>query len=388
MNHGRDSVLDLVLLGNKLKRYREQFQASHADLAVATGIDEDQLRAFEGGQATPSGDEILILADYYKCDYKFFVSNEKSAPFEQTETLFRLHGNDLSREDRWSIQEFLFLCECEEFLEQVVPQLQRKRFSFVPSGTFYKRHGVECASALRKHLGYRPNEIVPNVYADLRKIGIHVFPRKLANSNISGLFILHPVAGNCVLVNYDEDVYRQRFTAAHEAGHAILDTDAQVVISFAWPAGELREVRANTFAANFLVPPQFLASIPNCDEWDEQKGVQYARMLAVSPVALAVGLKEAGLIDDTTFSVIRNAKVPPEAKEDPELPGSLSPRGRDRKKTLLARGLSDYYVGLCFDAYDQHQLTAGRLTEMMLLSGPNELNELAVLYGRNLQYGG
>src|SRR5579859_7785963 len=138
--------MDLTLLGNKLKRYREQFQVEHADVQAATGIVQERLRAFEEGQATPTGDEILILADYYKCDYKFFISNEKLAPFEQTETLFRLHGKELSKEDRWAIQEFLFLCECEEFLQSVVTRLGRKPFTFKPVGGFFKGHGRDGAA--------------------------------------------------------------------------------------------------------------------------------------------------------------------------------------------------------------------------------------------------
>jgi transcriptional regulator with XRE-family HTH domain len=92
--------MDLALLGDKLRRYREQFQATHADVCKGTGIAEYRLSEFEAGEATPTRDEVLILADYYKCDYKFFVSNEKLAPFEQTEALFRLHGSELSKEDR------------------------------------------------------------------------------------------------------------------------------------------------------------------------------------------------------------------------------------------------------------------------------------------------
>jgi len=34
-------------------------------------------------------------------------------------------------------------------------------------------------------------------------------------------------------VNYSEDVYRQRFTAAHELAHAIFDSDDSAVVSFA-----------------------------------------------------------------------------------------------------------------------------------------------------------
>ena len=337
--------------------------------------------------ATPSGDEILILADYYKCDYKFFVSNEKLAPFEQTDNLFRRHGSELSKEDRWAIQEFLFLCECEEFLEGVVPRIARKPFAFQPSGTFFKAHATECASDLRKHLGFGPGEVNANIFDGFRRLGIHVFRRQLANSNISGLFIMHPVAGRCVLVNYDEDIYRQRFTAAHEAAHAIFDVEDEVTISFQkWDASDLKEVRANTFASRYLLPPELFTSIPS-NAWNEQQGIDVARKLKVSTAALAVALKEAKLIGDATLAEVQRGKVPRNAKEDPELPKSLSPKGRARKVGLLTRGLSDYYVGLCFDAYEQKQVTAGRLAEMLLVHGPNELHELAQLYGRSLQYG-
>jgi Zn-dependent peptidase ImmA (M78 family)/transcriptional regulator with XRE-family HTH domain len=380
--------MDLILLGSKLRRYREQFQATHSDVEKATGIAEGRLCAIETGQTTPTGDEILILADYYKCDYKFFVSNDRVAPFEETETLFRLHGSELSKADRWAIQEFLFLCECEESLEQMVPRLPRQPFSFTPSGTYYKAHGIECAKRLRHHLGYGPTEVGANVFDDLRKIGIHVFRRQLANSSISGLFILHPVAGRCVLVNYEEDVYRQRFTGAHEGGHAIFDISDHIVVSFTqWAKGDLREIRANTFAANLLLPPSLLEAIPDGHHWDENKAVDYARRFKVSTAALAVALKEGDIIDDATFATIRAATVPRDSKADPELPASLSPNGKERKQALLRRGLSDYYVGLCFDAYDHNHITAGRLAEMLLLAGPNELHELATLYGRSLRHG-
>ncbi len=122
--------LDLSILGSKLSRYREQFQATTAEVAVGTGIPLEVLSAYEGGAREPSGDHILIIADYYKCDYKFFLSNEKLAPFEQTETLFRMPGDALTREDRWAIQEFLFLCDCEEVLMNALPDLNRKPFVF------------------------------------------------------------------------------------------------------------------------------------------------------------------------------------------------------------------------------------------------------------------
>ena len=107
---------DLKILGDKIRRYRHQFELSHSELAEETGLQKEDLIKMEAGELEPSGDQILILADFFKCDYRFFISNERVAPFEETETLFRMHGGSLSASDRWAIQEFLFLCECEEFL--------------------------------------------------------------------------------------------------------------------------------------------------------------------------------------------------------------------------------------------------------------------------------
>ena len=108
--------LDLLEFGNKLRRCREQLQLYVPEVLSGTGIAEDRLRALEHVEATPSGDEVLIFADFFHCDYRLFVSNEKLAAFEQTDALYRRYGEDLSKADRLRLQEVLFVCECERFL--------------------------------------------------------------------------------------------------------------------------------------------------------------------------------------------------------------------------------------------------------------------------------
>ena len=94
----------MKLFANKLERYRKQFEISFEELSAATGITKEKLVSYESGAAEPSGDEVLIIADYYKCDYKLFISNERLAPFEQTEKLFRMHGDEILKADRWAIK--------------------------------------------------------------------------------------------------------------------------------------------------------------------------------------------------------------------------------------------------------------------------------------------
>lgn len=378
--------IDLQMLGSKLRRYRDQVGASLDDVSTATGIPQHLLKDYEDACREPTGDEVLILADYYKCDYKFFISNEQLAAFEQTETLFRKYSTELSKEDRWAILEFLFLCDAEEFLMSNLPAQNRIPFTFNKSGTHFKTHAIEAAATLRRHLGYNDKKVGMDVYDDFRNIGFHVFRRHLVNSSISGLCIRHPRAGKCLLVNYTEDVYRQRFTAAHEAAHAILDDDQDFVVSFSGERSDLSEIRANTFASRYLMPPEFLRQIPQSDQWDTLKAREWASKLKVSTEALAYALKDAGLVSEHLMHEIKGTKVPSDAKVDPELPSNLPPRSHQRRAELLSRGLSVYYVKLCFDGYEKGLVSSGRLSEMLLLSN-DELPLVAELYGRHLLHG-
>ncbi|MCC6130679.1 MAG: helix-turn-helix transcriptional regulator, partial [Acidobacteria bacterium] len=203
-------AFDLTLFSNKLRRYRTQFDVSIEHLATATGLSVEVLTCLDAGTRTPTGDEVLILADYFKCDYKFFISNEQLAPLEQTDKLFRKHGGDLTPADRWAIQEFLYLCECEAFLLDVLQRPAPRLFTFTKKGSYFKGHGEAAARELRRHLGFVENAIRGDIFAVFREIGVHIFRRRLENSRISGLYLKHPTAGKCVLVNYSEDVFRQR----------------------------------------------------------------------------------------------------------------------------------------------------------------------------------
>jgi Zn-dependent peptidase ImmA (M78 family) len=266
--------------------------------------------------------------------------------------------------------------------------IQKQKFSFNPHGTFFKAHGEQAAGALRSFLNYAPNAIPRDVFHDFRSIGFHVFRRRLINSNISGLYIDHPIAGHCVLVNYEEDIYRQRFSVSHEAAHAIFDSSDSVVVSYKsgntqYDEDKLKEIRANRFASCYLIPPD---QLPKVQKWAENHVLHWAQQLRVSTAVLSISLKEAGLIDEDTAQQIRSFRVPTPEKIDPEASDSLTDKQRSRRLNLIERGLSDYYVGLCFEAYHLGIISAGRLSEV-LLSDHAETREIAILFGRSIQYG-
>ena len=379
--------IDPLTVARKLKQARELQSLSVSAVSEATGIMAERIALVEAGELPATGDEVLILANYYRHDFRDFLDDNRPAPFEKTDILYRRHGDAFTVGDRRAIQEFLYLCDIEATLETQLA-IPKKSFSFAPSGNFRKAHGELTARTLRSHLGYAANEIPRDVFADFRRIGIHIFRRRLSNSDISGLYIEHPLAGHCVLLNYDEDLYRQRFSASHEAAHVIFDSSESVMVTFQsassrYDMKDLREVRANRFASCYLMPPD---QLPKLSQWTPDRAIQWAQRLRVSTTALSFALRDASLIDEETVQVIRSVRVPSTEKIDPEAPKNLSDLQRARRIALLERGLSDYFVGLCFEAHQQGKISAGRLSEA-LLADHVELREISILYGRSIQNG-
>lgn len=380
-------MLDLKALAARLCQAREVLAYSINDVCQATGLENSRVVAIESGTQTPSGDEILILASFYDCDFRAFLDETLPTPVQQTDILFRRYGETFSPQDRRAVQEFLRLCETEAELEDLL-RIEKQAFSPTITGNYYKAHGEQASEMLRQQLGYGENEAPRDVYNDFRKIGIHIFRRKLANADISGLYVQHPGAGHCVLINYDEDVYRQRFSVAHEVAHAIFDASDGVMVTYQpssskYSQQDLQEIRANSFSSCYLMPPVMLRKLGRIDQ---STALHWAQQFRVSTAALAKALKDVDLIDENTAGAIRSVRVPWEEKIDPEAPENLSPIQRERRLALLQRGLSDYYVGLCIEAHYRNLISTGRLVESLRV-GYAELAEVAALYGRTIGHG-
>jgi len=377
---------DREMFADKLKRYCTQFTITRDELSNRTGISPDRIQLISNASSDPTGDEVLIISDFFKCDYKFFISNEQLAPFEQTESLFRKHGDNLTVQDRWAIQEFLFLCECEHFISTEL-QIKHLHFHYHKTTQHFKSEGKRAAASLRAYLEHPDNGVPGDIYSDFRRIGIHVFRRSLQNSTISGLYIKHPTAGPCILINYDEDVYRQKFSAAHEAAHAILDHENSFTISYSsnWKTNDLVEIRANTFARNYIIPQSIIARLSNQTNWTQETIINLADKLKVNISPLLYALKDDGHLtaQQLKYFLAMNLKI--KNKHDPEVPPNLSVKSKQRKLELLQKGLSSYYVEICFDAYESGIISAGRLAEILLMQ-QHDLPEIAELYGRTIRH--
>lgn len=373
--------LNLAVLGGKVAAYRRDISDTVEEVAAATGVAIERIAAIEAGEAEPTGDEILILSDYFRCDYKVFLTDDALPNAPSTQTLYRAKSADFGKEDRRAIRDFIYLCETEHELEQ---ELGRLTVSFELPIDVRTRSATDAAvAAVRARLAYGERGLPLDVFGACRKLGARVFRRSLGNSDISGLFVVHPIAGKCILVNSSEDAYRQRFSAAHELAHALFDAGEVARISLKSEKGDPVERRANSFASAFLMPPHLLHSLPSPETWSDDDARRWANEFKVSCDAFGIGLRKAGVVSHEASRRIRSLRVSHSDKVDPELPAMLSESQHRQKAALLNLGLSDHYVGLCFEAHRNEIISTGRLAEALLLSH-GELQEVAALYGRAL----
>jgi len=375
-------MFDLNLLARKLIGCRVRLEYSYNEIFEGTGIGEERLKAFEKALVEPSGDEILILADFFKEDYKYFISNQQKSASEDTDSLYRQFDNDFTKEDRRAIQEFLYICECEADIWSLLEE-NRKPFNLPINRNNIYGEAEKIAQEVRLFLGYKENELFENIFDDLRKLGVHIFRRKLNNSNISGIFIQHPVAGKCILVNYSEDIYRQNFTVAHEIAHSIFDTNELYNVSFTKDGKDIKEIRANRFAAEFLMPLSALKNL-KINIWTGEILIKLAAQFKVNIIALLYRLNSLKLIPSTKFDEFKSLKLPKELKEDPELK-NLLPKIEKAKKQTLERGLSASYIRKCHEAYSKSLISQSRLAEILLVS-EDELQNVLALFGLKLIY--
>ena len=373
--------IDIISLGKKLKRCRKNLDLELSDIYLKVGISIERIHEIENGHKEPTGDEILIFADFYKQDYKFFISNEKLSASEQIEILYRKFGDDFSKEDRWAIQEFIYLCENEQ---DILNYLGHSNLNFTPPkySSIYKSQGAETAEKLRQFLGYKNDELYSDLFSEFRKIGLHIFRRRLSNSKVSGLFIKHPNAGKCILINYDEDTYRQNFTLSHEVCHALLDDEFEFNVSFN-NDNNYREIRANHFASNFLIPYSYIERLRNMT-WNDELILNVANQLKVNVQTLLIALKSNNCIDQLQYEKFIGLRIPRNQKEDFELIG-ISPTILESKKTLLEKGLSTYYVLKCHEAYKNGHISSGKLAENLLVD-ESELTSILDLFKLKLDY--
>ena len=259
-------------LGQRLKSAREAIGLTQQQVADEVALTRVAISQIESGHRTVSSLELLHLSRLYGRDMASFLE-EKPVEKDALAVLFRAHpdlvqnrtfykslrdAHDLLRE-YGNLQKLLELDQ-ERNLPPVYDYGDPKNvWEAIQMG----EHAAEAERG-RLELGIDP---IRDMAELVESQGIPVIEISL-DDQISGIFMAEAEVQLCIVINdahLDRAKARVAFTIAHEYSHILLDRDKGITISKISNDRDLFEVRANAFAAAFLMPEegvsQFLKNI-------------------------------------------------------------------------------------------------------------------------------
>ncbi|MFQ5899688.1 MAG: helix-turn-helix domain-containing protein [Candidatus Methylomirabilia bacterium] len=247
-------------LGRRLKLAREAAGLTQEDAVAPIGLSRPALAQFEAGIKAPSSLHLARLAEIYRREIGELLADEfDESKRDALAALFRANPQLAGdRERAKAVAECARLCREYTNLESLLG-IDQDRVYGVEYGTPAMRtrwdairQGERLAELERARLklGDDPIGEMPEI---LERQGIRFIEMSLPE-NISGLFLHDDKYGPSIFVNEDHHQRRRMFSCAHEYCHALVDRDRGSVVSRAENREELLEVRANAFAATFLIP--------------------------------------------------------------------------------------------------------------------------------------
>lgn len=367
--------LSFALIGRRLKEAREGLGLSQEEAAVALGLPRPAISKIESGRRKISSIELAKLARLYGRPLSFFLEPEEA---ERRETslayLLRSSSIEIASAERQELAQAYSLYKNYAHLERLALGSVESR---VPVPAYWSRpvrargpveEGLLLAALERSRLDLGEDPI-RDLFQLLEVQGLKVLKHRFApGSGIAGCFFFDEPDGPCIVVNAEQSLGRQRFTAAHEYCHYLRDPELRGHAEPGVGLGkEPHERRADAFAAAFLMPEEGVARY--LEELGRAKGnplhpedvVLLCRYFGTSYEAMLWRLRNLGrcseekrqeLMAFQPTKVARALGLEPEVFEPPN--GEL----------LLPRR----YVYLAISAYEKREISLGKLAELVDLS--------------------
>jgi Zn-dependent peptidase ImmA (M78 family)/DNA-binding XRE family transcriptional regulator len=242
----------------------------------------------------------------------------------------------------------------------------------------------------RLGLGHAP---LPDMSELLESQGVRTGLVDLPN-DVSGLTLSDRKVGLFVVANGVHHYLRRRFSFAHEYAHVVADRDRSGLISQTSARDDLIEVRANAFAANFLMPEdgvrQFVAGLGKgkpsrlfAEVFDEagylnvegrsEPGtqtiqlydvVQLAHHFGVSRPSALFRLRNLRLLTEAEFEHLKALDDQGKGKQLAKLLGLTEPDHEEMRSEFKHR-----FLGLALEAYRRDEISRGKLRELVAMVG-------------------
>lgn len=247
----------------RLRELREALGLTQAAVAAKLGVHRPTISEIEAGRRAVTAEELYQLARLYGAPVSEILADSPAQDHEAADLLALRCDDADAPEARLALRRFIAdrrsEYELEELLglEHPVSAAIRREAPAPRSKMDAVEQGESLASLERLQLGLGA-EPVASVLHILARQGVRIGPlRTLASDRIDGVYFESADLGPCVGVNWRDGDWtggRAAFTAAHEYAHVILRDRTSEVFHLAPGERDFQEVRANAFAAAFLMP--------------------------------------------------------------------------------------------------------------------------------------
>jgi Zn-dependent peptidase ImmA (M78 family) len=249
------------------------------------------------------------------------------------------------------------------------------------------QQGQRLAEEERRRLGLGVGP-APNIAEILETQGVRTGLVDLPE-DVSGLTLSDKNVGLFVVANKRHHVLRRRFSFTHEYCHIVADGDRFGLVSKTSERDSLLEVRANAFAANFLMPEegvlQFVAGLgkgkpsrfygevfdgnsslkvegrsePQSQNIQLYDVVQMAHHFEVSRSAAIYRLRRLRLITDSEREHLQALDDAGKGRHIAQFFGLSEPNHEEARNEFKHR-----FLGLALEAYRREEISMGKLKEL------------------------
>ncbi|MBU2604079.1 MAG: XRE family transcriptional regulator [Actinobacteria bacterium] len=361
-------------MGSRVRNARESARVSQADLAAAVGINRSAMTRIESGERALGALEISLIARVLGRSLDHFLE----ADIASEDVLLRADAaND---EDRGVLGVFLDFCRSYAQVERL---LWGEIHYDIPVHAPLPRlraieQGEHLAKEERKRLGIG-DDPVGDMSSLIEEQGVRLFRRRLLDSGIMGAFHYSEELGPCVFINTGVRESRQSFSAAHEYCHFLIDRRMK---GYACPrfgaVGKKphHEIRANSFAAAFLMPEQGIRRLVAEYGFNGIEGVAYLQhFYGVSKESLLYRLLNLGIINKSEqerFQGMSTEVLKPFFGDD---------CGDTTQETGEPSAFGKRFVSLVIQAYRLGKISATKLAELLNLQVSEARDMLVALGG-------
>jgi Zn-dependent peptidase ImmA (M78 family)/DNA-binding XRE family transcriptional regulator len=367
-------------------------------VAKAVGLSRPTVVQIEQGNRPVSSVELQKLAVLFGRDLRDFFREEFS-PEAAIVALFRAETDTPDHEEVVSrLRECMALGRELTNLEQLL-RIARDLagVAHYPLPNAYKKwdaiqQGERVAAEERRRLGLGTAP-APDMVELLETQGVRTAVVDLP-PDVSGLTISDGQVGLFIVANAVHHIVRRRFSFAHEYSHVLVDRDRSGLISRSSQKNDLIEIRANAFAAAFLMPrggvQQFISSLGKgrpsrayADVFDEGEPVsvearaeplsqdlqlydlvQLAHHFSVSRLSALYRLQNLRLITEAEFARMKTDDDAGRGRALATLLGLPDPNHEAARNEFRHR-----FLGLGLEAFRRHLITRAKLVELGTMVG-------------------